>query len=73
MMAVCKLAVITFADNYDIGGYSIGDLHDCIAMGRANIECGYDHIAYVKVDIPCFIKWAKHKIKVLQIEGKGKL
>jgi len=65
-MAVCKLAVLSFKYNEDIGGYSIYDLRDCIEMARWNLECGLDHVAYVQVDLKCFIKWAKHKIKVIQ-------
>jgi len=62
-MAVCKLAVLSFKHNEDLGGYSIGDLKDCIGMAQENLRNGLDHVAYVPVDIKCFIKWAKHKIK----------
>ncbi len=65
-MAVCKLAVLSFKDNTDYGGYSMGDLKDCIGMAQCNLECGLDHIAYVNVDLKSFIKWAKHKIKIMR-------
>ncbi len=71
-MTVCKLAVLSFKDNTDYGGYSIGDLKDCIAMAQWNIELECDHIVYVDVDLKSFIKWAKYKIKVLKEEGNGK-
>lgn len=66
-MAVCKLAIISYSQNEDIGGYSIFDLQDCIAMARWNKECGLDHIAYVRVEnFDHFIKWAKHRIKIMK-------
>ena len=67
-MAVCKLAVLDFYYNENEGGYSIGDLKDCIDQAQQNIRLGVDHLKYVSVDLKCFIKWAKHKIKVLEGE-----
>ncbi len=68
-MAVCKLAVLDFYYQEHEGGYSIGDLEDCIAMARWNIELGLSHLKYVEIDLPLFIRWAKHKIKELQRPG----
>ena len=62
-MAVCKLAVISFVDNEDIGGYSRGDLLDCISQAQSNLEYGLNHLKYIPVDLKSFICWAKHKIK----------
>jgi len=64
-MAVCKLAVLSFYYNEDIGGYDIGDLYDCIAMAQGNLKYGINHLAYVDVDLKSFIKWAKHKIRIM--------
>lgn len=66
-MAVCKLAVLTYRYREEVGGYSIGDLRDCIDQARLNKEWGLDHIAYVRIDsLGNFIRWAKHKIKVMK-------
>jgi len=71
-MAVCRLAILSFVFNEDIGGYDIGDLKDCIAFGQYELEYGH-MIGFDGQDWRCFIKWAKHKIKSLQRkEEKGK-
>ena len=63
-MAVCKLAILTFIYNEDLGGYDIGDLEDCIAFGQWEIELGHT-IGFYGQDWKLFIKWAKHKINQL--------
>ena len=65
-MAVCKLAVLDYYYRENEGGYSIGDLQDCIGQARENIELRVNHLKYVTVDLDCFIKWAKHKIKEIE-------
>ena len=62
-MAVCKLAVLDFYYQEHNGGYDTQDLEDCISMARWNMEEGETHLKYVEIDLPLFIRWAKHKIK----------
>ena len=66
-MAVCRLAIISFKNNHDIGGYSIYDLKDCIAFGQWQLELGIP-IGFDGQDWKMFITWAKHKIKVLKVK-----
>lgn len=65
-MAVCRLALMSFRDNTDYGGYDAYDLKDCIAFAQWMLELGKDSFSH-DTDIQCrpFIKWAKHKIKDL--------
>lgn len=64
-MAVCRLAIMSFRDNTDYGGYSKHDLLDCIEFARWQLELGRDNFSH-DTDVLCrpFIKWAKHKLNV---------
>jgi hypothetical protein len=66
-MAVCRLAILSFIRNEDLGGYDIHDLKDCIAFGQDQLELGIT-TGFDGQDWKCFIKWAKHKIKEMQKE-----
>lgn len=66
-MAVCRLAILSFVRNEDLGGYSIGDLQDCIGFAQGSLEYGIEK-GFDGQDWRMFIKWAKHKIKALAKE-----
>ncbi len=65
-MAVCRLALLSFRDNTDYGGYDIGDLKDCIAMAQDQLGRGYSTFPHdTEVECRPFILWAKRKVKQL--------
>ena len=64
-MAVCRLALLSYRDNIDLGGYSIYDLKDCIAFAQWQLEMGIE-TGFDGQDWRGFTKWAKHKIKALE-------
>ena len=65
-MAVCRLAIMSYRDNDDLGGYDQGDLKDCIAFAHCELEYGHE-AGFDGQDWRGFIKWAKHKIKQMNI------
>ena len=66
-MAVCRLAIMSFNENTDLGGYDIGDLKDCIQFGQWQLEMG-KKTGFDGQDWRLFVKWAKHKVKVARKE-----
>jgi len=61
-MAVCRLAILSYRDNTDYGGYDDYDLRHCIMFAQGELERG-QAIGFDGQDWRGFIKWAKHKLK----------
>lgn len=60
-MAVCRLAMLSYKDNQDCGGYDEGDLLDCIQFAEWQLELGIK-TGFDGQDWKGFIKWAKSKL-----------
>lgn len=72
-MAVCRLALFSFRDNTDYGGYDAGDLNDCMAFARDMLERGYSTFPHdTEVECRPFILWVKHKVKQLSRQTSDK-
>lgn len=61
-MAVCRLAILSYRDNVNYGGYDRCDIIDCIAFARQQLEEGIT-VGFDGQDWRGFIKWATHKLK----------
>ena len=64
MMAVCRLAILSYRDKADYGGYDKGDLKDCIHFAEWCLELG-EKIGFDGQDWAGFIKWAQGKLQSL--------
>jgi len=62
-MAVCRLAILSYRDRKDYGGYDKGDLLDCIQFAKWQLEKGIK-IGFDGQDWQGFIRWAKSKLSL---------
>lgn len=68
-MAVCRLAILSYSLNEDLGGYDIQDLEDCIAFARWSLGLGIK-TGFDGQDWRSFINWAKRKLAYYNKESK---
>ena len=61
-VAVCRLAILSYRDKKDYGGYDANDLNDCIAFARYELVWG-NKFGFDGQDWGGFIKWAEKKLK----------
>ena len=70
-MAVCRLAILDYKFNDNLGGYDANDLKDCVAFAQWQLRLGFK-VGFDGQDWRGFINWAKRKLKRIGRVNKDK-
>ena len=60
-MAVCRLAILSYRDKTNYGGYDAQDINDCIDFAEWNLELGIQ-TGFDGQDWQGFIEWANQQL-----------